>query len=131
MVIERKRGCKVEYVLYIEDKSGRVREIGQYCKSIKELIAIRDMYNNNPLFETAYIMKRTTRHEFVPEDDLLKYVDEQKLVAYKNTEVINMLHDIVVIIIFIGLLALYGLALYTLVSSVIELIRKDRKDDDK
>ena len=42
-----------------------------------------------------------------------------------------MLHDIVVIIIFIGLLALYGLALYTLVSSVIELIRKDRKDDDK
>ena len=78
MVIERKRGSKVEYVLYIEDKSGRVREIGQYCKSIKELIAIRDMYNNNPLFETAYIMKRTTRHEFVPEDDLLKYVDEQK-----------------------------------------------------
>ena len=42
-----------------------------------------------------------------------------------------MLHDIVVIIIFVGLLALYGLALYTLVSSVIELIRKDRKDDDK
>ena len=36
-----------------------------------------------------------------------------------------MLHDIVVIIIFVGLLALYGLALYTLVSSVIELIRKD------
>ena len=68
----------VEYVLYIEDKSGRVREIGQYCKDIKSLIAIRDMYNSNPLFETAYIMKRTTRHEFVPEDDLLKYVDEQK-----------------------------------------------------
>ena len=42
-----------------------------------------------------------------------------------------MLHDLVVIIIFVGLLALYGLALYTLVSSVIELIRKDRKDDDK
>lgn len=42
-----------------------------------------------------------------------------------------MLHDIVVIIIFVGLLALYGLALYILVSSVIELIRKDRKDDDK
>ena len=42
-----------------------------------------------------------------------------------------MLHDIVVIIIFVGLLALYGLALYTLVSSVIELIRKDRKDDNK
>ena len=131
MVIERKRGCKVEYVLYIEDKSGRVREIGQYCKDIKGLIAIRDMYNGNPLFETAYIMKRTTRHEFVPEDDLLKYVDEQKQVAYNNSEVINMLHDIVVIIIFVGLLALYGLALYILVSSVIELFRKDRKDDDK
>ena len=42
-----------------------------------------------------------------------------------------MLHDIVVIIIFVGLLALYGLALYTLISSVIELIRKDRKDDNK
>ena len=42
-----------------------------------------------------------------------------------------MLHDIVVIIIFVGLLALYGLALYILVSSVIELFRKDRKDDDK
>ena len=27
MVIEHKRGRKVEYVLYIEDKSGRVREI--------------------------------------------------------------------------------------------------------
>ena len=131
MVIERKRGCKVEYVLYIEDKSGRVREIGQYCKDIKSLIAIRDMYNSNPLFETAYIMKRTTRHEFVPEDDLLKYIDEEKQVTYNNSEVINMLHDIVVIIIFVGLLALYGLALYTLVSSVIELIRKDRKDDDK
>ena len=42
-----------------------------------------------------------------------------------------MLHDIVIIGIFIGLLALYGLALYRLISSVIELIRKDRKDDDK
>ena len=42
-----------------------------------------------------------------------------------------MLHDIVVIIIFVGLLGLYGLALYILVSSVIELFRKDRKDDDK
>ena len=29
MVIEHKRGRKVEYVLYIEDKRGRVREIGQ------------------------------------------------------------------------------------------------------
>ena len=42
-----------------------------------------------------------------------------------------MLHDAVVIIIFVGLLALYGLALYTLVSSVIELFRKDRKDDNE
>ena len=42
-----------------------------------------------------------------------------------------MLHDIVVIIIFVGLLALYGLSLYILVSSVIELFRKDRKDDNK
>ena len=42
-----------------------------------------------------------------------------------------MLHDVVVIIIFVGLLGLYGLALYTLVGSVIELFRKDRKDDDK
>ena len=77
-MIAHKRGRKVEYVLYIEDKRGKVREIGQYCKDIKSLIAIRDMYNSNPLFETAYIMKRTTRHEFVPEDDLLKYIDEEK-----------------------------------------------------
>ena len=42
-----------------------------------------------------------------------------------------MLHDVIVIIIFVGLLALYGLALYTLVSSVIELFRKDRKDDNE
>ena len=42
-----------------------------------------------------------------------------------------MLHDVVVIIIFVGLLGLYGLALYTLVGSVIELFRKDRKDDNK
>ena len=42
-----------------------------------------------------------------------------------------MLHDVVVIIIFVGLLGLYSLALYTLVSSVIELFKKDRKDDDK
>ena len=42
-----------------------------------------------------------------------------------------MLHDIVVIFIFVGLLALFGLALYTLICSVFELIRKDRKDDNK
>lgn len=42
-----------------------------------------------------------------------------------------MLNDIMAIVILVGLLALYGLALYTLISSVIELIRKDRKDDNK
>ena len=42
-----------------------------------------------------------------------------------------MLQDVMVIIIFVGLLGLYGLALYTLVGSVIELFRKDRKDDNK
>lgn len=42
-----------------------------------------------------------------------------------------MLQDVMVVVILVGLLELYGLALYTLVSSVIELIRKDRKDDDK
>ena len=39
------------------------------------------------------------------------------------------LHDIVVLGIFIGLVVLYGLALYTLINSVIELFKKDRKDD--
>lgn len=39
------------------------------------------------------------------------------------------LHDIVVLGIFIGLVVLYGLALYILISSVIELFKKDRKDD--
>lgn len=39
------------------------------------------------------------------------------------------LHDMVVLEIFIGLVVLYGLALYTLISSVIELFKKDRKDD--
>lgn len=39
------------------------------------------------------------------------------------------LHDMVVLGIFIGLVVLYGLALYTLISSVIELFKKDRKDD--
>ena len=42
-----------------------------------------------------------------------------------------MLQDVVVIIIFVGLLGLYGLALYTLVSSVIELFKRDRKDDNE
>ena len=42
-----------------------------------------------------------------------------------------MLHDVVVLGILVGLFVLYSLALYTLVSSVIELIRKDRKDDGK
>lgn len=39
------------------------------------------------------------------------------------------LHDMVVLGIFIGLVVLYGLALYILISSVIELFKKDRKDD--
>ena len=39
------------------------------------------------------------------------------------------LHDMMVLGIFIGLVVLYGLALYTLISSVIELFKKDRKDD--
>ena len=39
------------------------------------------------------------------------------------------LHDMVVLGIFIGLIVLYGLALYILISSVIELFKKDRKDD--
>ena len=39
------------------------------------------------------------------------------------------LYDMVVLGIFIGLVVLYGLALYTLISSVIELFKKDRKDD--
>ena len=39
------------------------------------------------------------------------------------------LHDMVVLEIFIGLVVLYGLALYILISSVIELFKKDRKDD--
>ena len=42
-----------------------------------------------------------------------------------------MLQDVMVIVILVGLLVLYGLALYTLVSSVIELFREDRKDDNK
>ena len=42
-----------------------------------------------------------------------------------------MLHDVVVLGILVGLLVLYGLALYVLISSVIELFRKDRKDDGK
>ena len=39
------------------------------------------------------------------------------------------LQSVVVLTVFAGLLALYILALYVLVSSVIELIHKDRKDD--
>ena len=39
------------------------------------------------------------------------------------------LYDMVVLWIFIGLVVLYALALYTLISSVIELFKKDRKDD--
>ena len=39
------------------------------------------------------------------------------------------LHDMMVLGIFIGLVVLYGLALYILISSVIELFKKDRKDD--
>ena len=39
------------------------------------------------------------------------------------------LHDMVVLGVFIGLVVLYGLALYILISSVIELFKKDRKDD--
>ena len=39
------------------------------------------------------------------------------------------LHDMVVLGIFIGLVVLYGLALCILISSVIELFKKDRKDD--
>ena len=39
------------------------------------------------------------------------------------------LYDMVVLGIFIGLVVLYALALYTLISSVIELFKKDRKDD--
>ena len=40
-----------------------------------------------------------------------------------------LLNDMVVLGIFIGLVVLYGLALYILISSVIELFKKDRKDD--
>lgn len=39
------------------------------------------------------------------------------------------LQSVVVLTVFAGLLALYALALYVLVGSVIELIHKDRKDD--
>ena len=39
------------------------------------------------------------------------------------------LQSVVVLTVFAGLLALYILALYVLVSSVIELFKKDRKDD--
>lgn len=39
------------------------------------------------------------------------------------------LQSVVVLTIFAGLLALYILTLYVLVSSVIELFHKDRKDD--
>ena len=42
-----------------------------------------------------------------------------------------MLNDVMVNAILVGLLGLYGLALYTLISSVIELIRTDRKDENK
>ena len=42
-----------------------------------------------------------------------------------------MLHDVVVLGMLVGLLILYGLALYVLISSIIELFRKDRKDDSK
>lgn len=40
-----------------------------------------------------------------------------------------MLHDIVVLAILAGLVLMYGLALWTLIGSVIELFKKDRKDD--
>ena len=42
-----------------------------------------------------------------------------------------MLHDVVVLGMLVGLLILYGLALYVLISSIIELFKKDRKDDNK
>ena len=78
MVVKRGGGKKIELVCIVEGKDGRVKEVGGYCKDVKGLIAIRDAYQTYFWVETAYIMKRTTRHEFVPEDDLLKYVDEEK-----------------------------------------------------
>ena len=42
-----------------------------------------------------------------------------------------MLHDIVVLGLIIGLVVMYAVALWVLISSVIELFKKDRKDDNK
>lgn len=40
-----------------------------------------------------------------------------------------MLHDIVVLGLLVGLVVMYVMSVWVLISSVIELFRKDRKDD--
>lgn len=70
MVIKRGGGKKVELVCLVEGKDGRIKEVGGYCKDLKGLIAIRDAYQSYYWVDNAYIIKRTTKHDFVPEEEL-------------------------------------------------------------
>ena len=78
MIINKGQGKCVELICVVEDKTGKVKEVGGYCEDIKGLIAIRDAYCSYFWVDKAYIVKRTIKHDFVSEKELKILVDKIK-----------------------------------------------------